>query len=197
MDANKYQHGGDHYQKQTIQVWDFIEQNKIPYLEGNVIRYVSRWRDKGGFEDLLKARHYIEKLIEVEGKKPREERGKSDKDECIKESENFRDAKISPMFGTPEIRPNIADYKFAKESMQKMQEEERASKRPPLFGKKGVEDLAGRSLPGMKFRITTEELEKERSKNMRKTLKEHHNKAVDQMDDETVNFLHDTFTNWW
>jgi len=64
MSANDTQVGGTHYQKK-IQVWDFIVQNEIPYLEGCVIKYVSRWRDKGGIEDLRKAQHYIQKLIEV------------------------------------------------------------------------------------------------------------------------------------
>lgn len=64
--ANDKQHGGDHYKKQTIQVWDFITANGIPYLEGNAIKYLSRWREKGGIEDLRKALHYVEKLIELE-----------------------------------------------------------------------------------------------------------------------------------
>ena len=65
MSANDRQCGGSHYSK-SIQVWDFITANEIPYLEGNVIKYVSRWRDKGGVEDLRKAKHYLEKLIELE-----------------------------------------------------------------------------------------------------------------------------------
>lgn len=40
--------------------------NEIPFMEGNIIRYVSRWRDKGGVQDLQKARHFLDKLIEVE-----------------------------------------------------------------------------------------------------------------------------------
>lgn len=62
--CNGYQVSGTHYQKQAIQVWDYITSNGIPYLEGNAIKYLSRWRDKGGVEDLLKAKHYVEKLIE-------------------------------------------------------------------------------------------------------------------------------------
>ena len=68
-EANKNQIAGTHYSKQVIQVWDYVTENGIPYLEGNVIRYVSRWRDKGGLEDLLKARHYVDKLIENEQKR--------------------------------------------------------------------------------------------------------------------------------
>jgi hypothetical protein len=72
MKANEVQHGGTHYRDKAIQVWDFIYQNNIRYLEGNVIKYVSRWREKGGVQDLLKAKHYIEKLIEVETANPYE-----------------------------------------------------------------------------------------------------------------------------
>jgi hypothetical protein len=60
--------GGDHYSKLKIQPIDFIHGNKISYMEGNVIKYVVRWRDKGGIEDLRKARHYLDLLIEMETK---------------------------------------------------------------------------------------------------------------------------------
>jgi len=63
--VNQVQHGGDHYKKQPIQPWDYIAANELGYFEGNVVKYVSRWKDKGGVEDLRKARHYIEKLIEL------------------------------------------------------------------------------------------------------------------------------------
>jgi hypothetical protein len=39
--------------------------NQLGYLEGNVVKYVSRWKQKGGVDDLRKAMHYLEKLIEV------------------------------------------------------------------------------------------------------------------------------------
>ena len=66
MAANDIQHGGDHYKTKAIQPWDFIVSNNIGFLEGNAIKYLCRWRDKGGIQDLEKARHYIDKLIEVE-----------------------------------------------------------------------------------------------------------------------------------
>lgn len=69
MSANDIQVAGSHYKSKGIQPWDYIIANQIGYMEGNVIKYVSRWRDKGGLDDLLKARHYLDKLIEVEGKK--------------------------------------------------------------------------------------------------------------------------------
>ena len=63
--ANGVQIGGSHYKDKSIQPWDYIVQNQIPYLEGNIIKYVSRWRDKGGVDDLRKAQHYLSKLIEI------------------------------------------------------------------------------------------------------------------------------------
>ena len=63
--ANEIQEGGRHYKEMAIQTWDYIIANNIGYMEGNVIKYVSRWKDKGGIEDLKKARHYLDKLIEV------------------------------------------------------------------------------------------------------------------------------------
>ena len=66
MSANQHQVGGSHYAQKAIQPWDYIVTNNLGYLEGNVVKYVSRWRDKGGVDDLRKAAHYLEKLIEVE-----------------------------------------------------------------------------------------------------------------------------------
>jgi hypothetical protein len=68
MAANEKQVGGNHYKGKGIQPWDYIAANNIPYFEGNIIKYVSRWRDKGGVDDLRKAWHYLEKLIELETK---------------------------------------------------------------------------------------------------------------------------------
>ena len=56
--------GGNHYQKLTIQPIEFIVKNNIPFLEANVIKYVVRYKDKNGLEDLNKAKHYLEILIE-------------------------------------------------------------------------------------------------------------------------------------
>lgn len=59
---------GSHYKSLAIQPVQYIHSNKIGYLEGNVIKYVTRWRDKGGIADLEKAKHYIDLLIELETK---------------------------------------------------------------------------------------------------------------------------------
>jgi len=56
--------GGDHYSKMKIQPFDYIMQNNIGWAEGNAIKYLSRWKDKGGVEDLRKARHLIDMLID-------------------------------------------------------------------------------------------------------------------------------------
>ena len=66
--ANEQQIGGAHYAVKAIQPWDFIVANNIGYLEGNIIKYISRWKDKNGIEDLKKAQHYLQKLIETHDK---------------------------------------------------------------------------------------------------------------------------------
>jgi len=68
--ANQTQVGGDHYKAKPIQPWDFIAANQLGYFEGNIVKYLSRWRDKGGINDLKKARHYLDKLIELEDNQP-------------------------------------------------------------------------------------------------------------------------------
>jgi hypothetical protein len=68
MSAKAEQIGGQHYKDMAIQPAEFIHKNGIGYMEGNVIKYVVRWRNKNGVEDLKKARHYIDLLIEMETK---------------------------------------------------------------------------------------------------------------------------------
>ena len=64
MKAIETQVGGDHYKLMKIQPLEFIMANNMSYCEANVVKYVSRWRSKNGVEDLRKARHYIDLLIE-------------------------------------------------------------------------------------------------------------------------------------
>jgi UDP-3-O-acyl-N-acetylglucosamine deacetylase len=66
MSALEKQINGNHYKSLTIQPVEYIHANNIPFLEGNVIKYVTRWRNKNGIADLEKAKHYIELLIELE-----------------------------------------------------------------------------------------------------------------------------------
>jgi len=64
MSALSVQVGGDHYRKMAIQPIIFITANNLGFCEGNAIKYLCRWQYKGGIEDLKKAKHYIELLIE-------------------------------------------------------------------------------------------------------------------------------------
>ena len=64
MKAIDTQVGGDHYKLMKIQPLEFIMANNMSYCEANVVKYISRWRSKNGVEDLRKARHYIDLLIE-------------------------------------------------------------------------------------------------------------------------------------
>lgn len=64
--ASETQVGGNHYKKFAIQPAYFCYKNNIPYLEATAIKYLCRWRDKGGRQDLDKAIHFIELIKEFE-----------------------------------------------------------------------------------------------------------------------------------
>jgi hypothetical protein len=66
MTANNKQISGTHYKNNTIQPWDFVAANNLGYFEGSAIKYITRWRSKGGIADIQKAIHFLEKLIELE-----------------------------------------------------------------------------------------------------------------------------------
>lgn len=57
--------GGTHYSRLGVEPIQFIESNELGYHEGNVVKYISRWRNKNGLEDLKKAKWYIERLIAI------------------------------------------------------------------------------------------------------------------------------------
>jgi|TARA_R110000822_G_scaffold209323_3_gene345278 capsule polysaccharide export protein KpsE/RkpR len=65
-DAFETQVGGNHYMDMAIQPLEYIMANNMSYCEANVVKYISRWRSKNGLEDLRKAKHYIELLIQAE-----------------------------------------------------------------------------------------------------------------------------------
>lgn len=71
MTANQEQIGGDHYKKHGIQPWDVLEDwgrdlvGVQAFCFGCILKYLCRYRDKYGVEDLKKARHYMDKLIET------------------------------------------------------------------------------------------------------------------------------------
>ena len=53
-----------YYQKGSVEVTDYITSNEMSFIEGNIIKYVTRYKDKSGIQDLRKARWYLDKLIE-------------------------------------------------------------------------------------------------------------------------------------
>tara|TARA_R110000796_G_scaffold12562_1_gene41462 strand:+ start:1421 stop:1681 length:261 start_codon:yes stop_codon:yes gene_type:complete len=56
--------GGEHYKNFVIQPAQFTNQNRLPFAEGNAIKYICRHNLKGGKQDLEKAKHYIDMIIE-------------------------------------------------------------------------------------------------------------------------------------
>lgn len=60
------QESGNHYKDKGIQPIVYIHANNLGFCEGNVVKYVTRWREKGGEADLRKAIHYLELLIQLE-----------------------------------------------------------------------------------------------------------------------------------
>jgi hypothetical protein len=68
MSANERQVGGKHYGK-GFQHWDFVDAQNLDYFQGQITKYVCRWKDKNGVEDLEKAKHFLEKYIELESRK--------------------------------------------------------------------------------------------------------------------------------
>jgi hypothetical protein len=66
MSALDTQQGGSHYKSLTIQPVEYITKNSIPYLEGNVIKYVTRHAAKNGIEDIKKAIHYLQLIAELQ-----------------------------------------------------------------------------------------------------------------------------------
>lgn len=67
-EAVNKQVGGNHYKDMKIQPIEYIHGNNLPFIEGSIIKYVSRHKAKNGKQDLEKARHFIDLLIELEYK---------------------------------------------------------------------------------------------------------------------------------
>jgi hypothetical protein len=65
MAANERQIGGDHYKTGPIQHWDIVAQHELDYFQGQITKYVMRWKLKGGIQDLEKAQHFLEKYVEL------------------------------------------------------------------------------------------------------------------------------------
>ena len=66
MSALDKQIGGSHYKDMAIQPVEYIHKNGLGFCEGNVVKYITRWKTKNGIEDLRKVIHYAELLIQME-----------------------------------------------------------------------------------------------------------------------------------
>jgi Protein of unknwon function (DUF3310) len=67
-DALATQVAGSHYKDMAIQPVEFIHANKLPFLEGCIVKRICRWRNKDGIQDLLKIKHEVDLLIQLESK---------------------------------------------------------------------------------------------------------------------------------
>lgn len=66
LTANSRQVGGTHYKEVgRVEHWDIVWQWKLDYYQGQITKYVMRWRAKGGIADLEKAQHFLDKYIEL------------------------------------------------------------------------------------------------------------------------------------
>ena len=129
MSANENQIGGDHYKNKVIQPWDFIVGNSLGFLEGNAIKYICRYKEKGGIDDLMKAKHYLEKLIEIH---------QSEINDQISQWIGEMDQSVPVL-----VQPQISPYGFTKDGKPR-----RKPGRPP-----GRKDKKKRAKPGAKKRI--------------------------------------------
>ena len=55
----------DHYNQGKIEMWDYSHDHNLGFFEGNIVKYVTRWKYKNGVQDLKKAKQYLDKLIEL------------------------------------------------------------------------------------------------------------------------------------
>ena len=90
MKANDKQVGGEHY-KGSIEPWDAITEWGLGYLDGSAVKYLARWQKKGGIQDVMKAIHFLEKLIEVEN-----ERLRRASDPDVKDQQTVTDSTVEP-----------------------------------------------------------------------------------------------------
>ena len=91
MQSLETQIGGSHYQGFKIQPAEFIGKNELNFFEGNVIKYVCRYKAKNGIEDLEKAQHYLAMLIDLERSKQRPQALREIQERAIKTPNNNND----------------------------------------------------------------------------------------------------------
>lgn len=60
------QYGGGHYLSKKIQPVEYVHANDLTFFQGNVVKYVTRYKDKKGAEDVKKAIHYLQMILEFE-----------------------------------------------------------------------------------------------------------------------------------
>lgn len=87
--------GGGHYKKYKIQPVEYAMANGLNYCQANAVKYVTRYRDKGGLEDLRKAIHNIELLIELE-ENDRAEQVRPEAEARDPEEESYRKGLTTP-----------------------------------------------------------------------------------------------------
>lgn len=97
MTALKTQVGGDHYSKMKIQPVEYCMANGMDICQGNIIKYVSRFRSKNGIQDLKKARHMLDLLIDFETAKINE----------VKPPLQYPEVKTEPYHGDPAPAPVV------------------------------------------------------------------------------------------
>lgn len=93
MSALDVQVGGDHYKKLKIQPMEYSMENKLDPCQHTAIKYITRFRDKGGIADLEKAKHVIDMLIEFERKNHAEIKQAGTEDESRVQPTPRRDGK--------------------------------------------------------------------------------------------------------
>jgi hypothetical protein len=61
-----------HYNQGSIEMWDYAFDHNLDFFEGNIVKYVTRWKHKNGVQDLYKSKQYLDKLIELVENEKRE-----------------------------------------------------------------------------------------------------------------------------
>lgn len=107
MSALDKQEGGGHYKGKAIQPVQYIHANGLGFCEGNVVKYITRWREKGGKADLRKVIHYVELLMELEGLVDTSEPAaqiddESDRQKAVEQNGNDGAVYDDPWYGAPE-----------------------------------------------------------------------------------------------
>ena len=106
MSAKDTQVGGSHYTKMAIQPVEFIHKNGINFCEGSAIKYLCRWRDKGGIQDLEKAKHFIDLLIEIETETAKVSALAPEAQEVSSTEECYRMNYIKGLANAPSCKPS-------------------------------------------------------------------------------------------